>query len=515
MVSLLETADGRFVGAGADELDRLFDRLAGAAQPKLILHVHGGLVDDDVARRHAYWLDGNAGYGPLKAHGWEPSYLIWRTGLLQTIRINLHELAGDALFSAIKAILRRWIARKALDMAGLADGLVSNSISLADLEDAYRRAEFLAPPAIAANLTASEAAVVEGDAEPGPGDELYDALASDPELQDIARKMELTMARQGSPGVALQPADEAALSILARLDPEVREELAVHYAARPALMGSSLLVPIFLRAARAGYRVIKRALTGRDHGFVATVVEEIARELYLDLIGSGIWGAMKQDAADHFESGAAGTELLTRLERLARDADRPVRLLFVGHSAGCVLACELLARTGPLPDNVIVDFVFLAPAVRMDRAAAVLGAARSRLGNLRIFTMKDEREKEDALDGVLPVTIYPRSLLYLISGALERDESGDSWVDAPLLGLQRHLTGLPDEHLTRAERAARAAIATLLDAAPARVVFSGSNAGDGLNTQSRSHGGFDEDPPTLASIRHIAMRGFAAGRADA
>lgn len=508
MISLLETADGRFVGSGADELGRLFGRLSGATEPRLLLHVHGGLVDDDVARRHAYWLDSEAGYGPLKAEGWETSYLIWRTGLLQTIRINLHELAGDALFSAVKAIVRRWLARKALDLVGLTEALVSKSVSTSELEDVYRRAEFRPPPAIAAGLTIPERAIVDGHAEPGPGDELYDALASDPELQDIARKIDLAITRRETAAMALQPMDEAALAILERLDPAVRDELAAMHAGRSALIASSLLNPIILRAARAGYRALRRAITGRDHGFLATVVEEVARALYLDLIGSGIWGAMKQDAAEHFGSGGAGTQLLARIAALAQATDGPVRLLFVGHSAGCVLACELLSEAGALPDNVTADFVFLAPAVRMDKAAAVLAAADARIGNLRIFALKDERERTDPLDGVLPVSIYPRSLLYLISGVLERDDDGDSWADAPLLGMQRHLEGLADDRLTSAERASRNTIRAFLAAAPARVVFSGSSAGDGLNTDARSHGGFDEETQTLASIRHIAAHGF-------
>lgn len=200
--------------------------------------------------------------------------------------------------------------------------------------------------------------------------------------------------------------------------------------------------------------------------------------------------------------------MLARIAALAQATDGPVRLLFVGHSAGCVLACELLSEAGALPDNVTADFVFLAPAVRMDKAAAVLAAADARIGNLRIFALKDERERTDPLDGVLPVSIYPRSLLYLISGVLERDDDGDSWADAPLLGMQRHLEGLADDRLTSAERASRNTIRAFLAAAPARVVFSGSSAGDGLNTDARSHGGFDEETQTLASIRHIAAHGF-------
>jgi hypothetical protein len=40
------------------------------------------------------------------------------------------------------------------------------------------------------------------------------------------------------------------------------------------------------------------------------------------------------------------------------------------------------------------------------------------------------------------------------------------------------------------------------------VVFSPSSAGVGLDTDARSHGTIDNDPGTLASIRHVARSAY-------
>src|SRR3712207_8891098 len=49
-------------------------------------------------------------------------------------------------------------------------------------------------------------------------------------------------------------------------------------------------------------------------------------------------------------------------------------------------------------------------------------------------TMSDELEKADAVAGA----VYPRSLLYLVSGVLEAAKTG-TVPDAPILGMQRFL----------------------------------------------------------------------------
>jgi hypothetical protein len=73
--------------------------------------------------------------------------------------------------------------------------------------------------------------------------------------------------------------------------------------------------------------------------------------------------------------------------------------------------------------------LFLAPACRLDLFAGSVARKPDRFAHFRMFTMRDENEKRDRLVPFL----YPRSLLYLVSGALE------DIPDAALAGLDHHI----------------------------------------------------------------------------
>jgi len=75
------------------------------------------------------------------------------------------------------------------------------------------------------------------------------------------------------------------------------------------------------------------------------------------------------------------------------------------------------------------DVIFLAPAVTYDQFDATLANHQSRIAHFRSFGMTDDWEIADRL---LPV-VYPRSLLYFVSGLLEET------IDEPLVGMERFL----------------------------------------------------------------------------
>ena len=108
-----------------------------------------------------------------------------------------------------------------------------------------------------------------------------------------------------------------------------------------------------------------------------------------------------------------------------------------------------------------------------------------------MFTMGDGYEKKDHLLGQL----YPRSLLYFISGVLEKDP------DVPILGMQRFLSG------TRPfDAPALKQIDDFLESAGSdRLVLSVTPAGVpvGLRSGSRRHVDFDDDLPTLESLKEM------------
>jgi hypothetical protein len=113
-----------------------------------------------------------------------------------------------------------------------------------------------------------------------------------------------------------------------------------------------------------------------------------------------------------------------------------------------------------------------------------------------MFTMGDAWEMKDPVLGKNYGYVYPRSLLYLVSGAFE-ERAGKPYVDAPLLGMQRFLrvgsVSEPDQV------AAAAKIAAFFQGQDRDVVYAPTDD----VTMSDSHGGFDNEPCTLASVARM------------
>lgn len=109
-----------------------------------------------------------------------------------------------------------------------------------------------------------------------------------------------------------------------------------------------------------------------------------------------------------------------------------------------------------------------------------------------MFTMTDVDERADRL---MPV-IYPHSLLYFVSGLLERDATGAGEGGKPVVGLQRWF-----------ERTAREGdppeldqIADFIREAEDNVVWSPVDGPLGCSSGARSHGAFDDDPKVRESL---------------
>jgi hypothetical protein len=289
-----------------------------------------------------------------------------------------------------------------------------------------------------------------------------------------------------------------------RVRAEAARALTVPSASSKLAAGSPAAWVVALAAVRAGYRVLKRCLSDRDHGLGPTIVEEVIGALYLDQAGAAAWGLMKRDARQHFDPGGAGARLLDGLSEIARSGKR-VRLLTIGHSAGSLFSGQLAREAGRAPENLTVDHLLLAPAIRIDEAVERFGTGR--VSGLRIFTMHDALESANHLDGTIFGRLYHRSLLYLISGVLERGERA-RYPDAPLLGLERHLA--PAYRPSADESTVLVKLGAFLSAAPDRVIYSRSrgDARPGCTTGSTVHGGYWNDPATLDSIRWIARHGF-------
>lgn len=505
--TFLKTRDGVLDASDAAAFAALTSRLA-QGDKTILLHLHGGLVSKEDGMKAAIRLSGNTANSYRAPDDIEQVYIIWRTGVGETIATNWKDLFENdrlyrTLFNRILQIIAGRIAMLGAGARALTAGIALSSdeieARLASGSDApFADLDRLAQDAngtVKAEALAVDEAVFEA--------ELSTMLEADREFQEVAASI-AAAGRGAAKGEALAMAGDpvAGHDMLVRLDNAVEAELrgAVLTEGSEGFLDSpSVLVKLIRHAINIGWRVIKRFRNGRDHGFHATVVEELVRELYVDLIGSMIWDMMKGDAADHFKGRNLGNALLDVLSGSGH------RLVLVGHSAGAIWVSEFLDAAkvrGAVPP---AEVHFLAPAVRATKFAETLARARTQIATFRIFTMQDRLEREDpvlaTIVGSVAGAIYPSSLLYVISGILE-NRKAEAYPDAPLVGMERFFKGNTAWIAEPEERKSLDDIRTMLAARPDPLVLSVVNGGPGLSSAAISHGGFTLDPDTLASINH-------------
>ncbi len=206
-------------------------------------------------------------------------------------------------------------------------------------------------------------------------------------------------------------------------------------------------------------------------------------EKLLSRPGTLLWDEMKRDAYDAFAPGGAGTDALERFAAHIRGSGKRIKIHLVGHSTGAVVIAHLL-QTMRRRQIRIASCSLMAPACSVDLyneayLPVLQGKTRLKLDDLAIYNLRDRLERDDT------VTLYKKSLLYLVSNAFEREKG------KPILGMAmfkdkvKTVRSLPQ--------------------------FFYSNGTDGQRTRSTTHGGFDNDRYTM---NHILRRvlGAAPGR---
>ncbi len=210
---------------------------------------------------------------------------------------------------------------------------------------------------------------------------------------------------------------------------------------------------------------------------------DLALETVARTLGGGkIWAAMKRSAelAAQKDGGAAYVAKKLR----AFTTSRPdVELHAVGHSAGAIFHSHFLPVAFEVDVPAFKTLQLLAPAIRVDRFKdSLLRQLGTKIQRLTVFTMQRDWEEDDNVAG-----LYRKSLLYLIHRALEPKSQ------EPILGLE---TSLRADHVV----AARLGLAGQ-PSREAEVVWSVSEATGGRSAStSRTHGGFDNDRPTMNSV---------------
>jgi hypothetical protein len=234
------------------------------------------------------------------------------------------------------------------------------------------------------------------------------------------------------------------------------------------------------------------------------LVERTARQLF-----SGLWGQMKGNA---FGASAptsttrprGGTEMANRLLAY-RDQYPPgvVRIHLAGHSAGAIFLATLVDRfvqTGLRIDSLALlagavtnaDFVrwvvpYLTPRVDRDGTAIEATPAISRL---TVFDLKEQMEQDDKCPGG-DVTVYHKSLLYLVARALEPNPDPVTGM-VPLVGLERGLESTPPGWLRT--------LGDALTADGAKIVLAPGGTPPDPRSDARGHGDFDDDRATMTSV---------------
>lgn len=166
-------------------------------------------------------------------------------------------------------------------------------------------------------------------------------------------------------------------------------------------------------------------------------VEELAQRTL-----KGMWTEMRENA-ERGVLGGHGLDLLAKKLALLRDEVKRARgknlaVHLVGHSAGSILLGHLLSRlaapeSGSAPVKIASCSLYAAAcsvpfAVKMylDVAKAILAPA-----DIALHYLSDANEKRDYLAGASALHLYGKSLLYLVSRALDDERK------MPLLGFER------------------------------------------------------------------------------
>ncbi|MFF1695060.1 hypothetical protein ACFVXC_15715 [Streptomyces sp. NPDC058257] len=481
---------GRLASTTTADIDGLVAGLKD--RPRVVLHFHGGLIDDTLGFATAERL------APVyEAAGVDPVFFVWSSGLLETLRGNLPQILNESVFRTLLNRVTRYATGtvfKEPGQRGLVAAPTSWSVAaeLAQVRTGQEPYARMIAPQDVPPLSESEQTQIAVE------------LSADTELAERTREIVKSAMppdtwQANEPTAAAREVIGGRAAAVTLMSPDVVADLAARAGTgERALVSTALMVRKTVRVVAA---VVGRFRQRNDHGLYPTVVEEILREFYLASVGAAIWDAMKRQTADTFAAAGdevrAGRYFLDRFAELLATGIRP-QVTVVGHSAGAVfignLLDDLARRRAAVDDPVPADFrlrdvVLLAPACTVAQIAPVIRRQAELFDRFRMFTMTDPAERADHLVPFL----YPRSLLYFVSGVLERGPSQRSAV-MPIAGMQHWYLDAaavgPDSDDLRG----------FLRADSARTVWSPGDGGPGLRSGARSHVAFDHDPDVLASV---------------
>jgi len=196
-------------------------------------------------------------------------------------------------------------------------------------------------------------------------------------------------------------------------------------------------------------------------------------ETLLSHPGTMIWGEMKENGeAISRTQDSGGIKLYKACTKSPHLSDpAKVRLHLIGHSAGSIVhsyIVKILCGLGWRFESVN----FMAPAVRVDvfEECVLPYLKNGKVKRLNQFHLADDVEQKDPT--CKPILGYSRSLLYLVSQSFEGGKV------TPILGMEKYFGAIEKLGLPGVQ----------------------AWAAPSLQSKSTTHGGFDDDATTMASI---------------
>lgn len=455
--------DGTFKKSGdyksePSDVAKLFEYLNENDVEKLVVYFHGGLVNEAGGMGSAEVMRTNFADVPSKTHA---VTFVWETGLWEIIVQKLANKSEDNTFQKILNFVLKLVGKK-IGIGARGGGATMDSATI----EAEKRKKY--PFASQNTLLGAKG-----------GNVLYDQADE-----------------QGS--FALLIAESKAL-----IQIENEKETQEIEVAQPDPNGDGskgLFLTLGTLVATIAFAVLKRYTSQTHHDFYPTVVEETFRKLYIDQVGKWGWSEMKIKAQQMFDGNQgrsgedlhAGTYFLTLLEKHyqnRRNTGKKCSIELVGHSAGSIAICHMLAATSENFRNLQYNnVVFLAPACRTDLfiAKGIPAKESGVFKKFKMFTMQEKNEKKDYCVQYL----YTYSLLYLVSGLFEDKE------DAKIMGLHEQFKAKGRYAKFDELKKINSFILNNKLALSDDI----TNTDNSMWTDSLSHGDFDNNRATLKSI---------------
>jgi hypothetical protein len=238
------------------------------------------------------------------------------------------------------------------------------------------------------------------------------------------------------------------------------------------------------------------------------------------LAGKPLWDEMKENArlaSTHVNAAGqhdGGARLLVDRLHALHGGSGKLEVHIAGHSAGSVFMAYAIQRLRALGQPIAsVSMWGAACTTKLFKEEYLPAIKAKQIARFALFTLKDAAEQDDDC-----VNIYNKSLLYLVSNALE-DKSGLFFADGePILGMEKFLFADPVFKLNRKDvlkkNPARVALCGLKNAEWVRSP-NGLPAGGPDASHARHHGDFDGDAATVrATLARILDKADAPAGFD-